>query len=726
MVKKWNVVKGKVISKISLFIIGAMILSSYVGVPISTAIAEWGNINVYTDSKGWPAVKLGNSKILVRYRHFNEGYDEHVIRDFKIKDVDEDLVVGGFLDAAAGRGPLTNAIIVEDEADIKTVRLEWDNGSHVSEVSIFPGSNYIKIDYIKYGINIVDIGFVDGSLGKYRIHGAAKWKRGYVLHPQVYFDRYLGDVGSFGITEIDETGPLDYHGYLILGVFNVTNGRGYGRVMPIAQTDIIKLLWKRGFEFFTCYNRKKEPFTGYIFAVNGGGAAEIISTGKSLIDSIGGLKGDWKFDEASGNVVVDSSGNGNDGEIKGTTLRVPGKKGGGILLDGVNDFAKVPKADSREVTVSSWFYKNANDATEKDVIIGSLKHNADVRLREGYELRFAKSNPDLVQFVLESGDQAGNVIQKVVQKDIGSSVGTWFHVAGSYDKPTGVQKLYINGQKVGSKSHPKGNALVPLTSLNNMRIGQSRIGNGGFDGVIDEVRYYNEAVNDQIVQYLYASIVGLEGYWRFEEGKQSTTTDSSGNGNYGRINASATWTTGKVGGGLGFNGIDNYVSVPVMNNEEISIAAWFYKDSIDTTYADSLFGAYKEDVNIQNREGFALLFPNSSPDELQFLLVTEDGSGNKTERIARKEMGASVGSWFHVVGTYNKTTGKQKLYIDGQRVNTKSHPAGNTIVPLTAHSDMRIGHSRYGDGYFAGTIDDVRLYKTGLNAQEVLDMYKSL
>jgi YD repeat-containing protein len=82
-----------------------------------------------------------------------------------------------------------------------------------------------------------------------------------------------------------------------------------------------------------------------------------------------------------------------------------------------------------------------------------------------------------------------------------------------------------------------------------------------------------------------------------------------------------------------------------------------------------------------------------------------------------------VGSWYHVAGTYETATGEQKLYVNGRLVNTQTHPAGNTIVPLTRYADMRIGYSRYRSGYFSGVIDDVRLYDRALTDREVQDVY---
>ena len=55
---------------------------------------------------------------------------------------------------------------------------------------------------------------------------------------------------------------------------------------------------------------------------------------------------------------------------------------------------------------------------------------------------------------------------------------------------------------------------------------------------------------------------GLVGYWKFDEGSGTTASDSSGYGNTGTLSTGASapgWTTGKVGGALSFDGVDDYV-----------------------------------------------------------------------------------------------------------------------------------------------------------------------
>ncbi|MFN3533276.1 MAG: SBBP repeat-containing protein, partial [Candidatus Brocadia sp.] len=152
----------------------------------------------------------------------------------------------------------------------------------------------------------------------------------------------------------------------------------------------------------------------------------------------------------------------------------------------------------------------------------------------------------------------------------------------------------------------------------------------------------------------------LQAHYAFDEGSGTITVDSFGNGNDGTIHGAA-WTTGKSGGGLYFDGIDDYVTIPRMNNDEVSIAAWFYKNAYDDLRAVTIFGGRRWNPDVQLREGFSLKFYANNPHILEFILVTQDGNGNRTQRSAGFDLSDSVGNWYHVACTYNKTTGVQML-----------------------------------------------------------------
>ncbi|MFN3533735.1 MAG: LamG-like jellyroll fold domain-containing protein, partial [Candidatus Brocadia sp.] len=215
------------------------------------------------------------------------------------------------------------------------------------------------------------------------------------------------------------------------------------------------------------------------------------------------------------------------------------------------------------------------------------------------------------------------------------SAGSWYHIAGTYNKTTGEQRLYVNGQLVNTQIHPAGNTIVPQTYYPDMRIGYSPIASGYFNGVIDDVRLYNHPITDGEVRDLYDAFrADMDVYYAFDEGTGTVVRDSSGNGNHGRITG-ATWIAGKSGSGLSFDGVDDYVTIPRRNHDEISLCAWFYKNENDTTGSDGIISGFRGNEDIQLREGFEMRFSPYTPDVLEFVLVTQDGSGTRTMNTAR-------------------------------------------------------------------------------------------
>jgi hypothetical protein len=69
------------------------------------------------------------------------------------------------------------------------------------------------------------------------------------------------------------------------------------------------------------------------------------------------LVAEWHFDEGSGNIVKDSSGNGNDGTIYGAAW-AQGKLGKALRFDGSNDYVSVSDHPNLEfspcITVEAW------------------------------------------------------------------------------------------------------------------------------------------------------------------------------------------------------------------------------------------------------------------------------------------------------------------------------------------------------------------------------------
>ena len=173
--------------------------------------------------------------------------------------------------------------------------------------------------------------------------------------------------------------------------------------------------------------------------------------------------------------------------------------------------------------------------------------------------------------------------------------------------PTGAgwssPTIYVDG-KVSSTVDTNWHhiAIINSSAINGSAVYLGFVGVGAsyyFDGILDDIRIYNYARTADEIRLDYqeglalrfgddgnlASLMnqGLVGYWSMNEGTGTTAYDGSGNGNNGTLTNGPQWTTGKVGGALQFDGVDDYVEVPnstgLNPSDTITIEAWVKGDS---------------------------------------------------------------------------------------------------------------------------------------------------
>jgi hypothetical protein len=203
------------------------------------------------------------------------------------------------------------------------------------------------------------------------------------------------------------------------------------------------------------------------------------------------LNGHWKLDEVSGASAIDNSGMGNTMSISGgTTSWVAGKWGGGLSVNGTTvsagDKSSLSGISGDGFTVMAWI-KPTNAISSGSVIIG--KHNGSL----GYKLTGNGSG----QLTLTVD---GNASAHGKSTSIGT--GTWHHVAAKY-YPGTQAKFFIDGN-VDSTCSASGTTVT--TNAAAVLIGS------GYVGEIDDVRYYNEYLDDRDIRAIYKrSFRGGEG-----------------------------------------------------------------------------------------------------------------------------------------------------------------------------------------------------------------------
>jgi chitodextrinase len=194
-----------------------------------------------------------------------------------------------------------------------------------------------------------------------------------------------------------------------------------------------------------------------------------------------GLVAAYGFNEGSGTAANDASGNGNNGTIDGASW-VTGRNGGGLSFDGTNDQVSLGSLGTfynSAFTLEAWVQKAT---AKKDVaVVGT----------------WAGSGPMLWVDHLAGHHYAtlGGTLSSYLDSGQTPVVGQWQHVAATFDGTTA--HYYVDGALVASRA-----VSGSVGSSNTWRIGAYGASPGGFfDGVIDDVRVYNRALNAGEVQF---------------------------------------------------------------------------------------------------------------------------------------------------------------------------------------------------------------------------------
>ena len=193
------------------------------------------------------------------------------------------------------------------------------------------------------------------------------------------------------------------------------------------------------------------------------------------------LVGYWSFDEGSGTVAYDSSGNGLDGTLTGDPQWVVGQVGGALEFDG-DDSVEIPHdpllSITDEITITCWTYMNANASGEMVIVSKGGWGANDLP----YELTETAGAQVWWQFYGDSGIDDCDPPSPPVEE--------WHHIAATYDGQ--IFKCYIDGE-LGDEFAYAGTMPENTASLT---IGQRSRGGYYFSGMIDEVAIYNHAMSE--------------------------------------------------------------------------------------------------------------------------------------------------------------------------------------------------------------------------------------
>ena len=199
----------------------------------------------------------------------------------------------------------------------------------------------------------------------------------------------------------------------------------------------------------------------------------------------------WSFDEPTviGKTIKDELGK-RDGRLEGNPKLSAGKFGQALEFDGKADFATMDQMDLGDFTVEAWFKAVSTPGTWSRIF------------------DFGKGGPGDI-FVTPNHGRTGNDIGGGCHYSGGGAVdfstgektkvGTWYHVALSFDKGGEGFKIYLNSEM---KKHQKFNkeSFEDWGDGQNWYLAKANWGDPLFPGVIDELRIYSRALSGQEIE----------------------------------------------------------------------------------------------------------------------------------------------------------------------------------------------------------------------------------
>ena len=435
----------------------------------------------------------------------------------------------------------------------------------------------------------------------------------------------------------------------------------------------------------------------------------------------------YKFDETSGTVASDASGNGKNGTVTGGTW-VAGKIANAVNLSGSTQYISAPAgvvSTLNDFTIATWVKVTTNSTWARIFDFGANSNTY---------MFLAPTAGSTIRFAITT---SGNGAEQVINGTSALSTGVWHHVAVTHIGNTGT--LYVDGAVVGTNTNM---TLRPssMGSTPNNYIGKSQFADPYLNGQVDDFRIYNRGLSGAEVQGLFngttnptntptrtptrtptptigpsptptnTPIPGAGPVHQYAfDGNANDTGSSPANG----TGNGTTFVTGKVGQAVDINGGTQYVSLPtgiVSGLTNFTISTWV---KLDTT------AAWRRIFDFGNSTTVNMFLVPTAGSTIRFAITT---GGNGAEQQINGTAALPTGVWKHVVVTHNGNVGT--LYVDGVQVGQNTNM---TLSPSSLGSTTLnyIGKSQYADPNLDGQIDQFRIYNRALSAAEVLALFQT-
>ena len=400
-----------------------------------------------------------------------------------------------------------------------------------------------------------------------------------------------------------------------------------------------------------------------------------------------------------------------------------------LVFDGDGDYVTFDSTPDfgEAYTVELWFQTTATSAAQYLFAItdaSSNSHYMMLRVESDGRIRFLHRAP---------AASSGGTSIYYDATDVRD--GEWHHVAAVKDA-AGLT-LYFDGAVAATAADASSIGDYATSGVVGV-LGQQKHNSDiqPFTGEIDDVRIWSEARSEtQVSENRAIPLAGTEanlvGYWPFDEGSGTTSTDASGNGHDATLNGTLAWTLSDViadpvlasdevpGTALAFDGSDDYVELPgksLIDPAAGTLELWFRAEGVSQTQmlihggenSANGFGG-EEELHVNITSGGVIDFGAYGGDDPWRLTGTTS---------------LTADTYHHVAAQWSEADGTVNLYLDGQLEATGSYAAFSTA---TWEDFLRLGVNNASSRLFAGQMDEVRLWHVARTEQQIREtMHRTL
>ncbi|MGN7614069.1 LamG-like jellyroll fold domain-containing protein [Magnetococcales bacterium HHB-1] len=309
-----------------------------------------------------------------------------------------------------------------------------------------------------------------------------------------------------------------------------------------------------------------------------------------------------------------------------------------------------------DLTIEGWFYVDSFAAGQTVVNFASAGETSETNAQYAFNL----NNSGNVAWHWEYGSGA----DETLIYSTGLSSDTWYHIAATRNSSTNEGKVYIDGSLVGTQSFTN---LPDGGGDGQFYLGHIPTGGEHFDGMMDEIRVWNDVRTDQEIADNYQKLFtgsqqGLVFHSGFDQVDDQKVVDLSGYQNTATLDDPVISQEDKplfvtdLGRALAFDGVDDSITLADsagldFGSNDFAIEAWVRLDSLSNSpviFNSRQSGAGGWDLGLK------------STGELLFDI--QDGTyTDVTESTAT----LSVDQWHHVAAVVDRTADTVSFYVDG-------------------------------------------------------------